>query len=76
MISPRWYWTLIKRRRNWVHISRVHLGVCARWWSMHRITHSVLSTLSLDAFVQVIDAWAEIYDRLGKESDIVYPLIF
>lgn len=35
-----------------------------------------LSTLSLAEFVRVIDAWAEIYARLGKKAEIAYPLIF
>ncbi len=35
-----------------------------------------LSTMSVDALVHVIDAWAKIYERLGKQAGVVYPLIF
>ena len=35
-----------------------------------------LSTLPLDALVRVMDAWANIYERLGKKAEIAYPLIF
>ena len=57
------------------YLSRTSRGVCEV--VVYAPNHAQrLSTLSLDAFVQVIDAWAEIYDRLGKASDIVYPLIF
>lgn len=57
------------------YLSRTSRGVCEV--VVYAPNHSRrLSTLSLDAFVQVIDAWAEIYDRLGKVPEIVYPLIF
>ena len=35
-----------------------------------------LSTMSVDAIFDVVNAWADIYERLGKREDIVYPLIF
>lgn len=57
------------------YLSRTSRGVCEV--VVYTPNHAQrLSTLSLDAFVQVIDAWAEIYDRLGKIPEIVYPLIF
>lgn len=57
------------------YLSRTSRGVCEV--VVYAPNHAQrLSTLSLDAFVQVIDAWAAIYDRLGKNPDIVYPLIF
>ncbi len=57
------------------YLSRTSRGVCEV--VVYTPNHAQrLSTLSLEAYVQVIDAWAEIYDRLGKEPDVVYPLIF
>ena len=57
------------------YLSRTSQGVCEV--VVYAPNHAQrLSTLSLDEFVQVVDAWAEIYDRLGKLPEIVYPLIF
>ena len=35
-----------------------------------------LSTLDVDAVATLVDAWADIYERLGARPDIAYPLIF
>jgi UDP-glucose 4-epimerase len=35
-----------------------------------------LSTLDVDAVATLVDAWADIYERLGERPDIAYPLIF
>ncbi len=57
------------------YLSRTSRGVCEV--VVYAPNHAQrLSTLSLDAFVQVVDAWAEIYGCLGEVPEIVYPLIF
>jgi galactose-1-phosphate uridylyltransferase (family 1) len=35
-----------------------------------------LSALSVDAVVELIDAWTDMYDRLGARPEVAYPLIF
>ncbi|MFT5366416.1 MAG: UDP-glucose 4-epimerase [Candidatus Latescibacterota bacterium] len=57
------------------YISRTSRGVCEV--VVYGPNHSQrLSTLSVDEIANVVDAWAEIYARLGKIPEIVYPLIF
>jgi UDP-glucose 4-epimerase len=61
--------------QNGPYASRTSRGVCEV--VVYGPNHSQrLSTLSVDAIVKVVDAWADIYDRLGKQIEIVYPLIF
>ena len=57
------------------YLSRTSRGVCEV--VVYAPNHAQrLSTLSLDAFVQVVDAWTEIYGCLGEVPEIVYLLIF
>jgi UDPglucose--hexose-1-phosphate uridylyltransferase len=57
------------------YASRTSLGVCEV--VVYGPNHSQrLSILSVDALVDVVNAWAEIYERLGGHPEIVYPLIF
>jgi len=61
--------------QNGPYASRTSRGVCEV--VVYGPNHSQrLSTLTVGEIVKVVDAWANIYDRLGKTPEIVYPLIF
>lgn len=57
------------------YASRTSHGVCEV--VVYGPDHSQrLSGMSVDAIANVVNAWAEIYGRLGARDEIVYPLIF
>ena len=57
------------------YASRTSRGVCEV--VVYGPNHSErLSCMSADEIANVVDAWADIYTRLGQNDEIVYPLIF
>lgn len=61
--------------KNGPYAARTSRGVCEV--VVYGPNHSQrLSTLSVDEIANVVDAWADIYARLGADPGIVYPLIF
>ncbi|MDA0710518.1 MAG: galactose-1-phosphate uridylyltransferase, partial [bacterium] len=57
------------------YASRTSRGVCQV--VVYGPNHSQrLSTMSVKEIENVIDAWSDIYTRLGEKPEIVYPLIF
>ncbi|MBT3606105.1 MAG: galactose-1-phosphate uridylyltransferase, partial [Candidatus Latescibacteria bacterium] len=62
-------------QRNGPYASRTSRGVCEV--VVYGPNHSQrLSTLSVNEIANVVDAWADIYARLGEKAEIAYPLIF
>ena len=57
------------------YASRTSRGVCEV--IVYGPDHSQrLSGMPVDAIADVVDAWADIYERLGAREEIAYPLIF